>query len=148
MCKLVSLKLKTYAALSEDINNGWVWLPESIVTTRNTVKISNLATRKSVFCEALPAGDNYLKRHAKQAGYKIEDKSSAIIINEWYRTKLGIIKTQEIEHLEIVPCDNLCGQLRASLEHPQNIIRIASKLGILSVVLGILGICLGLKGAC
>lgn len=119
-----------------------------LLQSRETFKISNLTARKSIYCEAISAGDNYQKRHVKQVGCQIEDQSTALIINQWYRMKLGIVKTQVIEHLEIIPCNNPWGQLRASLDHPQNIVRIASQLCILSVVLGIIGICFGLRGLC
>ncbi len=47
------MELKVFASLSEDINNGWVWLPEKIVNERCIVKIKNVESGKTVFCEAL-----------------------------------------------------------------------------------------------
>ena len=134
------MKLKVYAALSEDINNGWVWLPQNVVAARNVVKIFYPTTGKTLFCEALSIGFNFKKRYNEQAKYKIKDPNSAIIINEWYRHKLGILKTQEIENLEISPFDNWWGKLRAALHHPQTAVRLATTLGIISVALGIVAL--------
>ena len=58
-----SMKLRVFASLSEDINNGWVWLPESIVPKRIVVKLRNLDSKKSVYCEALPIGKNFVTRY-------------------------------------------------------------------------------------
>lgn len=146
MCRKIEMKLKIYAALSEDINNGWVWLPESIVAARNVVKISNPSSRKKIYCEALSIGPNFKKRYDQKAGCQIEDPSCAIIINEWYRHKLGIFETQAIEDLDISTFDNILGKIWASLDHPQNVVRLASLLGILSAFLGIVGIWLAIKG--
>jgi hypothetical protein len=63
MCKKIEMKLKVFAALSEDINNGWVWLPKSVVKARTIVKISNPSTHKSVYCEAIQIGANFQKRY-------------------------------------------------------------------------------------
>ena len=93
------MKLKVFASLSEDINNGWVWVPENLFGKRTVVQIKNRNSRKVVFCEALQIGENYLKRYnTNDRTHRISDKNSFIVISEWYRKKLGIPETQtEIE---------------------------------------------------
>lgn len=142
----MEMKLKIFAALSEDINNGWVWLPDNIVSTRTVVKITNASTRKKVYCEAIQTGFNFQKRYNQQAKHEITDPSATLIINEWYRQKLGITKTQQFENLEVNTCDNIWGKTWASLHHPQIVVRLATMLGVLSVFLGVIGILLGIKG--
>jgi len=135
------MKLLVYASLAEDINNGWAWLPEKIVGQRNVIKLKNSDSGKSVFCEALQIGDNYLARYNDGGRTnKIKNKSSSIVLNEWYRKKLGIETTQKEYSFEVEVVDNPWGHIRASLHHPQIVVRIAVELAILSVILGIAGI--------
>lgn len=142
------MKLKVFAALAEDINNGWVWLPEGMVNERTTVRIKSLNSGQSVYCEALLIGANYVKRYnANDNTYQINDKLETIIVNEWYRKKLGIPKTQTETDFEIVEWDNPIGHLFACLQHPQIVVRLASELAIISVLLGIVGICIGINWA-
>lgn len=141
------MKLKVFASLSEDINNGWVWVPESFVSERAVVRIKNSSSGRVVFCEALQIGDNYLKRYnANDRTYLINDQNESIVMSEWYRKKLGIIETQTEIEFEIVKKDNFWSHLRASLHHPQIVVRLATGLAILSVVLGVIGVFFGVAG--
>lgn len=142
------MKLKVYASLAEDINNGWVWVPESLMRERTVVRIKNEKSGKFVYCEALQIGENYLKRYnTNDRTYQITDKSSSVVMSEWYRKKLGIDKTQDEIEFGVVRKDHPWGHLRASLHHPQIIVRLAAELAILSVVLGVIGVYLGLGGS-
>lgn len=135
------MKLKVFASLSEDINNGWVWVPDSIVGERTVVRIKNCQSGNVVYCEALQIGDNYLKRYnTNDCTYRINDKHGAIVMSEWYRKKLRIQETQTEIEFEVRKKDHLWGHVRASLHHPQIVVRLAMKLAILSVVLGAIGI--------
>lgn len=88
------MKLKVFASLSEDINNGWVWVPEILIGERTVVRVKNSDLGKVVFCEALQIGDNYLKRYNKNdRTYRINNKNESILMSEWYRKKLGIPKS-------------------------------------------------------
>ena len=141
------MKLKVFASLSEDINNGWVWVPENLVGERTVVRIKNKNSGKVVYCEALQIGENYLNRYnINDRTYRISDKDATIVMSEWYRKKLEITKTQDEIEFDVVPNDNPWGHLRASLHHPQIVVRLAIELAILSVVLGLIGIYLGIGG--
>jgi len=141
------MKLRVFASLSEDINNGWVWVPESLVDERTVVRIKNSNSGKVVFCEALQIGENYIKRYnTNDQTYRINDKDGSIVMSEWYRKKLAITETQTEIELEIVKNDKPYGHLRASLHHPQIVVRLAMELAILSVVLGAIGVYLGVAG--
>jgi hypothetical protein len=141
------MKMKVFASLAEDINNGWVWVPEHIVRERTVVRITNKNSGKVVYCEALQIGENYLKRYnTNDKTYPIKDKDASVVMSEWYRKRLGIAKTQDEIELDVVPKDNPWGHIKASLHHPQSVVRLAMELAILSAVLGALGVWLGIGG--
>ena len=58
-------KYKLYAALHEDMAEGFVWLEEKQPTARCIVKITYSQNRpsRSVFCEALQIEPNFLRRY-------------------------------------------------------------------------------------
>jgi hypothetical protein len=135
------MKLRVYASLAEDINNGWVWVPECLTQKRSVVKITNIDSGKKIYCEVLPISDNFKIRYNEgNRTFKISDKEISIVINEWYRHKLCINKTQEEYNFEVMVSDNYLGHIMASLHHPQVIVRIATNLGILGLLLGVIGL--------
>jgi hypothetical protein len=135
------MKLKVFASLSEDINNGWVWLPASIVPKRIVVKVQNLDNKKAVHCEALPIGNNFTTRYNDATNTnKISDSNSCIVLNEWYREKLGIDSTQTEHEFRVITADNPYGHFRASLSHPQIVVRLAMELGFIGLILGIISL--------
>jgi len=141
------MKLKVFASLSEDINNGWVWVPESLVDERVVVRIKNKESGKVVFCEALQIGNNFLSRYnTNNRTHPVTDIDGSIVINEWYRKKLGITVTQTEVKFEVTKKDNPWGHLNATLQHPQIVVRLSMELAILGFVLGLLGTYLGWQG--
>lgn len=139
------MKLKVFACLSEDINNGWMWIPETIVRQRTVVKIKNLNSGKTTYSESLPLGHNFLKRYnTKNRTIVIDEANSAIVLSEWYRKKLAIKNTQTTIEFKISTSENPWGHLLACLNHPQIVVRLATELGILGVALGIIGMVLAL----
>ncbi len=141
------MKLRVFASLSEDINSGWIWVPQNLVNERTVVWIKNSNSGKAVFCEALQIGENYVNRYnTNDRTYCLVDKNVSIVMNEWYRKKLGISETQTEIDFKVVTKDNPWGHLMACLHHPQIIVRLAMELAIVSVVLGLIGICLGVVG--
>lgn len=141
------MKLKVFASLAEDINNGWVWVPDSLVGNRTVIRVKNKNSGKVIYCEALQIGENYLKRYnTNDRTYRISDKNASIAMSEWYRKKLGITKTQEEIEFDVATKDNPWGHLRASLQHPQIVVRLAMELAIISIVLGAIGVYLGICG--
>lgn len=135
------IKLRVFASLSEDINNGWIWLPEGIINERIVIRLKNVNSGKTVYCEAIAMGVNYLARYNENKNtVKIYDYQKAIVMNEWYRKKLSIPSTQIDIEFDVTKKDNLWGYLRASLHHPQIVVRLAMGLAIFSFILSILGI--------
>lgn len=66
------MKLQVFASLAEDINNGWVWVPEKLIPERRVVSIKNKNSGKVIFCEALPIGENFIERYKKKMSGHIE----------------------------------------------------------------------------
>jgi len=137
------MRLKVYASLAEDINNGWVWVPESIVSERVVIKVKNCDSGRSVYCEVIPFGDNFVSRYNQGNRYSISDRDASVVVNEWYRKKLGIGFTQTDCEFQIKRADNPYGHLKASLQHPQIVVRLAMEFSIVGLVLGIVGLVLG-----
>jgi len=133
-----------YAALHEDIAEGFVWLPANALPARCTVRIShhNGDRRRSVYCEALQLDKNFISRYNGADGTKkIADNGVDIMVmSNWYRFRLGRLQTQKKYMLEIKACNNWCGKLLACTHHPQVIVRVGAWLGIVSVSLGVVSI--------
>ena len=70
------------------------------------------------------------------------DPDAALVISAWYRARLGDLQTKRSYALEVA--NRWLGKTRASMQHPQNVVRIGIWLGIVSVALGAVGLLLGL----
>jgi hypothetical protein len=149
---------RLYAALHEDIAEGFVWLKQADLPARSVVKIARSGSGRtpSVFCEALQFEKNFLTRYNNHTERicKIngEDEASALVINHWYRTKLGKpgqpLETKNDYRLEITPANSLRGRLCACLQHPQVVVRVATLLGLIAFAMGLVGVVLGMVSIC
>lgn len=135
--------MKIYASLDDHIGEGFVWLQKSGLPARCVVKITSSVTKRAVFCEALQFEENFLKRYNQPPRYTIKDPGSSIVMSGWYRIRLGGLQTQGEYALEVTEADSWCGKIRACLNHPQIVVRVAVWLGLVSVALGALGVVLG-----
>ena len=163
MTAAIKSSYKLYAALHEDIAEGFVWFKCDNLPARCIVKITyedDSHCRRSVCCEALKLDKNFLelynKKHCNhQPQYRIEGAESlatSMVINHWYRARLGPpkapLKTQEKYVFEIKAFDRWynksLGKLRACTGHPQVVVRVGVWLGIISVWLGVLGVIISL----
>lgn len=100
---------------------------------------------KVVYCECLEIDDNFINEYNKPPRISIKHNESTLVINAWYRKRLGGIKTKTSHDLEVTSANGLWGKLRSNTGHPQVIVRMAIWLALLSVGLGILGVGLSLK---
>lgn len=137
----LKVRLRIVASLADDINAGWVWLPEGLLAERSVIKIYNCDTRRAVYCESLPIGENFITRYNESHNTKgITDSEDIVAMNEWYRKRLGI-RAPQVEHdFKITVADNPFGHLMASVHHPQIVVRLAMELAILGLVLGAIGL--------
>jgi superoxide dismutase len=136
-----TMKYRVYAARTEEIGAGWVWIGKPPASSRCIVKITNRQKHATVICEALQIDKNFLNGYNRCGRIRIDQPDSAIVINAWYRHHLGEIPTKSEQELTITPCN--IGQIRACLQHPQVVVRLATWLGIISVVLAVVGVVLG-----
>lgn len=142
------MKYLVLASLYDDLNQGWVWMTNSGLESRSIVKITNKKNNEKVFCECLNIDRNYMTLYNNPPRKIIEKGIATITINEWYRKKLGGIETKIIHELEIKAANGWCGKIRANLQHPQNVVRMATLLALISVVLGVLSAALGVISIC
>jgi hypothetical protein len=135
---------KIYAAIYDEISEGFVWLmDDSLVCTsdhRCVVKITNPASKRSVFCEALQIDKNFERRYNVSPRFTI-DPASAMVMSEWYRKGLGGLQTQIEYPLKVVGTRswNWYGKFRAWAGHPQLAVRSGAWLGLMGLGLGFLG---------
>jgi len=145
-------KYSIYAALREDINSGWVWGNDSRFKKRVIVCLSNPKARKKIYCEGLGIDKNFLKNYDEIGGGRklIQFDKDVLVVNEWYRKLLSLDdwSNQSEYELDITIVDNWIGKLWSCFHHPQIIVRIASRLAVISVIEGIIGIVLGAISIC
>jgi hypothetical protein len=156
-------KYCVYASMVDDANEGWVWLPLDISTpARSVIRIKNPSAKKSVCCEAHAIDRNFVMRYnddPKDWRFRINvdlDKfdpvsgrlpaggveESPIVLNSWYRDRLGGLQTRKPCEL-VVTKPRVLGSYRASRRHPQVVVRMSALLGALGLVLGAFGFIFG-----
>ena len=136
--------MKIYASFDNDISEGFVWLKKAGLPARCVVRIRNPESRRSVFCEALQFEENFLSRYNQPPRFTIKDLESSIVMSGWYRARLGGLDTQKEYALGIASAHSWWGKMRACMDHPQIVVRVALCLGVLSVTLGVVGVLLGI----
>ena len=141
--------LKIYAALFEESKEGWVWIPPIGDNIKSEfIKIIELRKRRYIVCEKRILDKNYIKVYNNKSTTKRIDENKieeSIVINAFYRNKLGIDNTQEIVKLKIVEANGCIDKyISAPLHHPNSFVRMGIILGIISMILGVIGLLLGL----
>jgi hypothetical protein len=138
------MNYRIFAAVASDVDAGWVWISAPRLPSRCVVRIVNPSNKAVVYCEALQIDENFLSAYNCDGRCTINRDQCALVINAWYRKRLGDIPTQSDQDLNVVAADNPKGKLLSCLQHPQVVIRMGMWLAILSVLLGLLGVALGL----
>jgi hypothetical protein len=149
-----------FAALHEDTDKGWVWLrldPKRGFLSRSTILIRR--GDRSVYCEHRNFDKNFVRKYdasedthciyfpdktaARERGpVDLGAVSDVIVMSGWYRSALGGFETEgfggEEQQLEILkPRFSGWADLRAACQHPEPIVRIATRLAILGTWLGV-----------
>jgi hypothetical protein len=148
---MIQQKYRVHAATRDAIDRGYVWVQPPVGVNypqRAVCKIKNFETGRSAYCELLQADRNYLRyRHGFRSASRIQPQQPAISLNQWYREKLGIPRTGVDVDLGIFVtecrCKGALWRVRACLEHPEIVVRLATVLSIVGVILGCIGIGLG-----
>ncbi len=137
------MEYKVLASFRDELNQGWVWANQINLEPRSIVKIINLKNKKVIYCECLEIDNNYVSAYNHKPRAHINENEKTITMNQWYRKRLGGIKTKHTYDLEIWEANGWYGSFRANIGHPQIIVRMATWLAIISVCLGVLSICMG-----
>jgi len=130
------------ASTIEDSMENWFWTNMDSIS--GTVKIINPLNKKSVIVFKRSIDENFINFYDSKKTIKIKDsKRPLIIINEYYRFKLGIEKNKEYE-LEIKNASCFNKIFNSNWEHPNPTISLSYKIGLISFLLSITSIILGL----
>lgn len=135
------------ASLREEASTGWVWLDG--YASRSIVKITNPKTDRSITCEVRKFDDNFLKHYNSSPRCHVspELQQSVVVMSEWYRDALGGIGTTDADNttgtveLKFVKQRNwFWPQLRVACNHPDIVVRLGTRLGVLGTWLGLIGL--------
>ena len=136
---------KVLAATRVDMNEGWVWLTNKEFPPRSVIKVTNKTNNKSIYCEALEIDENFIKEYNQPPRIDIDANEDTIVINGWYRSRLGKIVTKQKHDLHVEKSNSLKGKLMATIGHPQVVVRLATWLAVISVGLGLVSMILAFK---
>lgn len=138
---------QVFAALKGEISAPFVWLTNPGIPSRSIAKLKNQSNKKSIYCEVLIVDENFrVNYNEAEHTNNIAQAEEAAVMNGWYRGQLGVEKNKKAQ-LEVTlprwqPLSLL--QIRAGLSHPDNAVRVACTLAVVSVALGAIGLLLGL----
>lgn len=130
------------ASLAEDINSGWCWIKGSDVSNRSLVQIKNKNNGKSIVCEALSVDRNFEKKYRygipSQTNKELLDMPNVVLMNAWYREKLGINDTQRNHSLQVsfVTKWDVSKRIKACTMHPQVAVRLSTWFGLVGIFVG------------
>lgn len=134
------MEFKIYAALHEETNSPWVWLSTPDLPSRSIIKISSEDGERSIYTEYKKIDDNFRNRYNNLPRISISGNDPALVISEWYRTRLAIHGAGSPTRLKVTPADNWRGEFGLYRNHPDRVVHLAVHLGILSVFLGALSV--------
>jgi len=134
------------AARDEETSSGWVWMA---MLSRTIVRISREG--RWVFCEVRDIRDqNFIDKYnsdSKRSQLKKNLCDETIVMAKWYRDALGGFRTTQKDNtvgrkqLDVIQ-PRLPGwrSLRAACHHPDSVVRLGARLGVLGAWLGIVGL--------
>jgi hypothetical protein len=135
------------AALDSETKEGWVWLPLSSKWTTDAVSIKH--HDHSVICERRVVDKNFRRLYETETGATLPTDDNFIVINAWYRQRLGINDTKVKLPLEIREEPGLCAKhISVFWQHPNALVRTNILIALVSIGLGILGVVLGIVSFC
>jgi hypothetical protein len=117
--------MKVYAALRDDVSEGYVWLKRPDLPARSVVRVTNTLNGRSLYCEALQIEDNFLAEYNRVRRLSIDNPDASIVMSYWYRARLeGSIPrptmpwSSELPHPSGVHSWLVCTSLKPSFEWP------------------------------
>ncbi len=128
-------------ALDEHTDAGFVMLQLAGFKGKHIVSITNKENNKKIWCEAIEFGHHFCKKYnSKKRGKKIKEADNTIVINKWYGDKLDIETSDEDKEIALsIELTGKVGALKAALTHANTLVRLATQIAIVFVVLGVVG---------
>jgi len=140
------MKYNQFISRHEDIEAGQIWLYPYCLRRREVVKVTCSLTQRSIYCEALEIDEDFRWVYERFVEEKLPQlgSSNVVVMNRWYRDKLGLESPAKVKEVDLeinrAPCGlALYFSVRACLMHPQIVVRVATLLGLLGVLLGLIG---------
>jgi hypothetical protein len=131
---------KIFAALHEEAKEGWVWLPLDPDLATEHTHIRNPRNGRSIVCERRTADENFVGVYNSTHGtIRLPEFGKFIVINAWYRERLGIFDTKAELPLKVSNASGLWASYRSFRLHPSPAIRTSILLAVISLILGIIG---------
>jgi hypothetical protein len=160
---IIRRDFQVFPGVHDEADKGWVWFYEKELKTRRTVRIANPATRKAIYCEYRALDHNFVTLYNEQPhsrniepagtwfsaprtayrGERREQLIGVLVINEWYRLALGVLRTGRPVPLVVQQrrgLYSLWGGIKAGRHHPDPGIRMTTGLVILGTWLGVAGL--------
>jgi hypothetical protein len=135
------------ASLYAESKEGWVWLPLSANWSTDLVRITY--HNRSVICERRVVDSNFRGIYQREKGAPFPTSENVVIMNAWYRQRLGINDTGVTLPLEIEEVHGFWSKhVSVFQQHPQAMVRTNILIALVSVGLGILGLILGVVSVC
>jgi len=141
----------------EEMNRGWVWIPKGIenIKSRTYIKIEWLENKpdnsKPIRCQIREIDSrfrNKYKEHYKNnSNYiRIIDEPNTVVMNWYFRDRFGIteeelenrIKNHEKFDIIISKSNCIFQKIWAFLIHPDDVVKIATYLGLISIIISII----------
>jgi hypothetical protein len=134
-----------YPASDAETNEGWVWFRDPDLPSRTIVKIQNVSSGHSVFCESRKIDAYFLENCKETRRFELQNPDDALFISGWYRDALGgfdpTSHSKKTVELNITPTKGwLWRSLRAASHHPDIVARLGTRLGVMGVWLGVVAL--------
>lgn len=137
------------AGLQEESNDGWVYMARR---SRTVVRITHPEAGGNVICQVRDLRDDNFVRYYNKPGeirrpLERHLLEQTMVMSKWYRDCLGIAGTTEPDNVrgraDLVVTELSSwgfGPLRATSHHPDVVVRLATRLGLLGAWLGLFGL--------
>lgn len=130
---------KIYATLHSEVKKGTVWTYKEFDDI-SLIKITNTDNKKSIIVAYRFIDNNFEKKYNESKSkeeYKINNtkQPQPIIIDDYYRKKLGDLTTQKYYSFKIEPVKSYWYRLRYLREHSDEVVRITYWLAQLSIII-------------
>ena len=137
---------RVYAAMAEDASSGWVHIaPPETKKKRSVVKLRH--GKRSVYCEAIDIDANFRARYERSPHRLPLTGDRVLVMNGWYRDRLGITQARGKEYDIEITVHNRMGHIHAARHNPQLVVRLATRLALIAIVLGVIAVVLGVIAA-